>query len=399
MLWGGGNPRFLFYLCGLMRRFLRNILLCLLPLLLWGCPSERGGVEWGEVCYAPHSARGYEIVATEGSSTVLRILSPWPGADDRVVRELFISRDGECPPEGFDGTVVDGIPERVVVMSSSHVAFIDALGLAESIVGVSGGDYITNHLVREGLSSGRVREVGYDANVNYEVLASLRPDLVFIYGTSGENGTMSMKLDELSIPYVYISDHTETSPLGKSEWVVAFGEIFDCREGAEEYFANVAERYESLRLRALDFEGRPKVMLNSPYKDVWFVPADDSYVVRLIEDAGGEYICKGGGGTRLSRPISGENAYIYLAGADFWLHPNDARTMGELVAANPKFASVEVVRRGGVYNCTAISTPAGGSDFWESGALRADLVLADLVAILHPEEVEEQQLHYYEQLR
>lgn len=380
-----------------MKRFVGYIFLLVVGLSMWGCGGSARQIVWGDVLYTPHSARGYEIVATEGESSVLRILSPWPGSEG-VVKEVFIARGDEEAPEGFTGMVVEAAPKRVVCLSTSHLAYMDALGEIETVVGVSGAEYITNKYVSEGVASGCIREVGYDANINYELLASLQPDVVMIYGTTGENGALSSKLDELRIPYIYISDHTETSPLGKSEWVVAFGELFDCREEARELFGEIAERYESLRLAAISYKGSPKVMLNSPYKDTWFVPADDSYVVRLIEDAGGEYICKGGEGA-LSRPISGESAFLYLSEADYWLHTNAARTIDALVAENRKFIKTKVVARGNVYNCTARSTPAGGSDFWESGALWADRVLADMIAILHPEEANGHQLYYYEQLR
>ena len=380
-----------------MRKIWLNITLLLALFLLWGCPATTTQVEWGEVVYAPCAATGFEIVATEGASTVVRVLSPWQGAEG-VVKEIFVSRNGEAAPEGFGGTTIEAAPERVVCMSSSHIAFIDALDRVGSIVGVSGAEYITNPHIHTGLGNGTVREIGYDANINYEVLVSLRPDVVFIYGTSGENSAVTTKLSELGIPYVYVADHAERTPLGKSEWVVALGEIFDIRAAAEELYGGIAERYESLRLVTLDCKVRPKVMLNSPYKDVWFVPADESYVVRLIEDAGGEYACKGGGG-KASRPISGESAYVFLSQSDFWLHINNQRTMEQLVGENPKFAGVEVARKGHIYNCTARSTEAGGSDFWESGALRADLVLEDLIAILHPELANGHRLYYYEQVK
>ena len=363
---------------------------------LSGCPAGQSEMVWGETLYTPHSAKGFEIVATEGASTVVRILTPWPAAKG-VVKEIFISREGESAPEGFGGQVIKSSPERVVCLSSSHLAYIDALGAIESVVAVSGGQYVTNHEIVEGLADERVREIGYDANINYELLASLQPDVVFIYGTTGENGAMSQKLEELKIPYVYISDHTENTPLGKSEWVVAFGEMFDCREEAEEIFDSIGERYENLRIGALAASTKPRVMLNSPYKDVWFVPSKDSYIVRLIEDAGGEYICGGEGD--LSRPISGESAYVYLSEADYWLNPNTSRTIAALVAENPKFADTQVVRNRNVYNCTALSTPSGGSDFWESGALRADVALADMLAILHPELSQNHTLYYFERLR
>ena len=380
-----------------MRKIFTYMSAVLLLLGLWGCPAGNSAMEWGEAVYVPHEATGFEIVATEGASTVLRVLTPWQGAEG-VVKEIFISREGESAPEGFGGSVVGVGPERVVCLSSSHIAFIDALGVVNKVVGVSGAEYVTNQHIAEGVAAGKVREVGYDTNINFEVLASLRPDVVFIYGTAGENDALSSKLDELTIPYIYVADHAETTPLGKSEWLVAFGEIMGIREDAEEMFGEIAERYESLRLAMLDVKERPSVMLNSPYKDIWFVPADDSYVVRLIEDAGGKYAC-GGSGSKISRPISGESAFVYLSQVDYWLHPNAARTMAQLVGENPKFATTSVARKGNVYNCTARNTPAGGSDFWESGALRADVVLADLIAILHPERANGYQLYYYEQVK
>jgi iron complex transport system substrate-binding protein len=194
-----------------------------------------------------------------------------------------------------------------------------------------------------------------------------------------------------------MNEQHERTPLGKSEWMVAVGEVLGCREEAEELFGQIGEKYESLRLAMIDVESRPKVMFNSPYKDVWFVPSKQSYIVSMIEDAGGEYICGGEGD--LSRPISGESAYVYLSEADYWLNPNTARTLAALVAENPKFANTRVVKEGKVYNCTALSTPSGGSDFWESGALRADVALADMLAILHPEMFGNHTLHYFEQLK
>ena len=366
--------------------------------LLVGCPATSGTAHYGEAVYTPHSAVGFEIVATKGHSTILRTLSPWAGASEHATKEVFIVREGESAPEGFKGTVVKAAPERVVCLSSSHVAFMDALGVDEAVVGVSGADYITNPHIRSGVESGAVREIGYDTAINYEVIASLRPDVVFIYGTTGENTTLTGKLTELGIPYIYMAEQTERTPLGKSEWLVAVGEVFDRRDEAVDLFGQIGERYESMRLAMLDVAHKPKVMFNTPYKDVWFVPADSSYIVRLVEDAGGEYICRGSNSTT-SRPISGESAYVWLSQADVWLNPNSARTIGQLVAENPKFAGVNVVRRGEVYNCTAISTPTGGSDFWESGAVWADVVLADMIAILHPEKAGGHQMYYFEKLK
>lgn len=109
---------------------------------------------------------------------------------------------------------------------------------------------------------------------------------------------MTDKFRELHIPFVYIGEYMETTPLGKAEWLVPFGELTDRREEAAALFTDIETRYDSLRMRATAFAERPSVMLNAPYRDVWFVPGDRSYMVRLIEDAGGPLHFRRGGKLR-----------------------------------------------------------------------------------------------------
>lgn len=370
--------------------------------MLWsaGCAPRTEVRISGDEAYSPRYAERYSIYSTDGESTVLEIRNPWQGAEG-AVSQVFVSRAGETPPEGFAGVTVHAPVERAVCFSSTHVAFLDAFGETDAIRGVSGGNYISNEKIRERYASGDVRDVGYDTSVNYELLASLRPDIVFIYGVGGENTAVTDKFRELRIPYIYIGDYLETTPLGKAEWIVPFGELTDKRAEAEEIFAGIATRYDSLRRIASELQTRPKVMLNAPYRDVWFVPGDRSYMAALIEDAGGEYIFAGED-SAVSRPVSGEEAYLAARKADVWLTPNQALTIAELKAQNPKFASVGCVDKRRVYNCTRRRTPEGGSDFWESGALYADRVLRDVIICLHPETETENdpngRMYYFERL-
>jgi hypothetical protein len=54
-----------------MLRLKIYMLACLVALGLVGCGSSSRQMEWGERLYHNHSARGYEIVATVGASSVL----------------------------------------------------------------------------------------------------------------------------------------------------------------------------------------------------------------------------------------------------------------------------------------------------------------------------------------
>lgn len=351
-----------------------------------------------EPVYIPEYAAGFSIGSYGGESTVLTVFNPWQGARD-IEKKIFLSRGGEQPPSGFPGITVEAPLKNVVCMSSTHIAYIDAIEKQDAVKGVSGIDYIYNPVMRERYSEGSIADVGYDIYVNYELMTSLRPDLVLLYGVAGEN-MLESKLVELGIKVAYIGDYVENSPLGKAEWVMAFGEMFDKREDASGVFGRVRDGYcevrELVAERAADLR-KPVVMLNAPYADTWFVPGDRSYMVRLIEDAGGVYACAGDDSER-SRPLSGESAFIHANRSDIWLNPGQVSTIGELKALNPKFGNILSVRDCRVYNCTARNTPGGGSDFWESGALNADIVLKDMVRMFHPEILPDWDFYYFRQL-
>lgn len=120
-------------------------------------------------------------------------------------------------------------------------------------------------------------------------------------------------------------------------------------------------------------------------------------MVRLIEDADGEYVYTQNT-TTSSKPISLEEALVLASRADFWLNLGQINSLAELQMAAPRFAKVDAVKFARIYNNTKRTNPSRGSDFWESGAVRPDLILKDLVQILHHEAPTER-LHYYKKLQ
>ena len=367
-------------------------------LLLCGCAETSTVRLSGEEAYVPRHAEGYSIYATDGASTVIEIRNPWQGGDS-VRTQLFVSRGNELPPEWFDGVTVAAPVQRAVCFSSTHVAFLDALDATDAIRGVSGAEYISNEKVRERYREGDIRDVGYDTNLNFELLASMRPNLVLLYGVTGENTVVTGKLRELGIPYIYVGDYMEESPLGKAEWLMVAAELCNVRDKGAETFRGIAARYNALKTRIAGAarSPRPKVMLNTPYRDTWFMPSSRSFMVRLIEDAGGEYVyTKNDSDTSVAVDL--EEAYLLASAADTWINVGPCNTLAELTAQNPKFADVPAVRNRQVFNNNRRQTPAGGSDFWESGVIRPDLVLHDLCAVFNPQAADTAELYYYKRL-
>ena len=375
-----------------MKRWIQLAVVALCAIVVAACGRKSVSLEdFDKPVYMLEYASGFDIQGADSKQSVLlTVTNPWQGADGIAV-QLFIARDGETAPEGFDGQVLEGDADRIVAMSSTHIAMLDAIGEVDRVVGVSGIDYISNPDIQA--RRDRIGDVGYEGNINYELLLSLDPDLVLLYGVNGASG-MEPKLRELGIPFLYVGDYLEESPLGKAEWLVVLSEVVGKRAEGEKVFAEIPVRYNALKQRvaenALD---APSVMLNMPYGDSWFMPSAGSYAVRLIEDAGGDYIYKKNTGNA-STPVDMEEAYLLASAADLWLNVGMASTLGEVKAACPKFADTRCFRNGYVYNNNARTNAAGGNDYFESGVVHPELVLRDLIKIFHPELVEEDFVYY-----
>jgi iron complex transport system substrate-binding protein len=347
--------------------------------------------DYNQILYSPSHATGFRIMGAEGmQSTIIRVTNPWQSAND-VETMLFVARAGEKAPSGFRGQVLQGDAKRVVCMSSSHIAMLDAIGAVECVVGVSGKSFITNPYIVANQRT--IADVGYDGNINFELLVAQRPDIVLLYGVTGAC-TMQSKLDELGIPYIYIGEYVEEDPLGKTEWLVALAEIVGCREQGIAYFSQVPQRYYHLKaMAAAATSTQPKVMLNTPYADSWFMPSTTSYLARLIADAGGDYIYKKNTSNH-SQPIDVEEAALLTTEADIWLHVEGVNSLQDLRQQYPKFANMPCVQRGEIYNCDRRRVHGGGNDYWESGVVQPDVILRDLIKIFHPELISEAFVYY-----
>lgn len=359
---------------------MKRIYLLLLALFSLACSSERPSLEaFSKELYTPRYAHGFTLCTTEeGESTLLSTASPWQGAVEPT--RLLIRRNGEPLPKGFTGQVIEGEAKRVICMSSSYIAMLDKVGAIETVVGVSGIDFVSNPTINA--RRAEIGDVGYDGNLNYELVVALDPDLVLLYGVSNAS-EMEARLKELQIPYVYVGEYLEEHPLGKAEWMIFVAELVGRRQEAEARFQPMAERYNAIAQTT--YEGlKPCVMFNSPYRDNWFMPPATSYLVQLVTDAGGEYIYRADDGDNRSDVIDLEEAYLLASEADVWLNPGVIFSLDELCHRFPRFADVKAVREREVWNNNARLSPAGGNDFWETGVVEPDVILEDLRHLLHP---------------
>lgn len=324
-------------------------------------------------------------ISFEEDFTRLTIHSPWQGSGDLSI-DYYLLSDSDILPEGADPSMVIKTPvTSVVCMSTTHIAMISRLGFTSTISAVSGSRYVTDSELLKRISDGKVADIGYDSNLNSELIASLEPDVVLVYGVGAESAGYLSKIRNSGIPLLYISDFLETDPLARAEWLKVYGLLYERNEEADRIFENIAGEYEVLRQEiAGKTETLPVVMSGLPYKDTWFISPGNSYIGKLISDAGGEYLWKDRESAS-TIPMSLENVYVNAINADIWINSGSAETLGDIISVDVRLGDLKPVKRSMVFNNDARQLPGGGNAYWESGVLEPHVLLLDLISIFHPE--------------
>jgi iron complex transport system substrate-binding protein len=185
--------------------------------------------------------------------------------------------------------------------------------------------------------------------------------------------------------------------LGKAEWIVAMSAFFDEQQYAVEIFEQIETNYINMKKLPDNTKYRPKVMFNVPYKDTWYLPGTKSYMVKFIDDAGAEYIYPANDG-RNSLPMSIEKAYSIAHDADFWLIGNTSKSLDDLKNTDTRMSEIPAFKNKKIYNSNLRANDYG-DDFWESGIVKPDIILKDLIKIFHPGLIPEHELYYYRHLK
>ncbi len=277
---------------------------------------------------------------------------------------------------------VDGIPikipvKRLVVMSSTHLAQLEAINATDIVVGFMwGGKYrIYFDDIRKGLESGRITDVGSSSAPDYEKILALKPDLVVIYVTP-YNEEVKKKLDELGIPYIVNSEWLETDPLGRAEWVKFFAALTDKEDAAERYFDRVEKNILEVSKLVEDLEA-PKLLWCTIYKGKVYVPKGNSYVAKMAEYANVNYLFSDIEGTG-SATVTLEDLLLKGSDADLMVYSSyRVKTIDDLLNIDTRLSEIKAVKEGNVYRIS--------EDYWQLGLLYTDMVVKDLAAIAHPE--------------
>lgn len=328
---------------------------------------------------------------------VITVLNPWQEAEETF--QYVLVQCGTPAPEGFDNAQVIEVPaESIVTMSTTYLPHLAELDLLDRLVGLDNPQVVNTPTVVEMIEAGELATVGSGGEVNVERILELAPSLVMTYGTGNAEHDAHPQLLAAGVPVAINAEYMEPTPLGRAEWIKFTAAFFNQEATAEQAFAGVATEYEALAVQARTVDERPTVLMNAPFQGTWYMAGGESYPSRFLDDAGAAYLW-GNNASSSSLPLSFESVLERAADADYWLHPGTAATLNDLLAIDERLDSFAAAQEGRVYNNNRRVNENGGNDYWESGVTNPHLVLADLVAIFHPDLLPDHELYYYQQVR
>jgi iron complex transport system substrate-binding protein len=347
-------------------------------------------------------------------TTVVVVKKPWQGAQSDFTYLLVPRRDtavestasasaaqaNRAAASGINAaqTLIVPVPiRRAITLTTTNLHDLECLGVLESLVGVGGGRYVCSPAVRARLQSGSLRDVGTDVGLDVENVVALRPDLLFTYVVGNASDGGRAKLAETGVPVAVEGSYMEESPLGRAEWIKFTAAFFGKAVAADSIFSAVDSAYQALAALARTAKRRPTVFVGAPFGGVWWMASGRTYVGRILADAGADYLWAADT-TRGSLSLDVEAVLGRASGADFWINAGDWKDLADARKQDPRNALFKAWKDARVYTNDAIRCEAGGRDFYETGAARPDLLLADLIAILHPELLPGHSLRWYRRL-
>ncbi len=339
-------------------------------------------------------AKGFSIESHKNFS-ILKITNPWPKANKNYI--YILRKKNAVIPDSLKTCLVIDVPvKRIVVTSTTHIPSLEMLEVENTLVGFPNLNYISSEKVRTRIDAKQIIELGNNQDLDIEKIIALSPDVIVGYGIDNNNPTLD-NLEKSGQKVVLNGDWNEETPLGKAEWIKFFGALYNLDKKAKTLFDVIAKDYQNTKKIASNCKSRPTILAGAIYQDSWFMPKGESWGSLLLADANANYMWSHTKGTG-SLNLSFETVLARAQHAEFWFQ-GQFSTLADVEKANRHYKQFDAVKNNKTYTFASKKGKTGGLIYYELSPNRPDLVLKDIVKILHPELFPSYKLTFYEQLK
>jgi iron complex transport system substrate-binding protein len=336
-------------------------------------------------------AEGFSIYYFDDYKEII-VYSPW--VKGTVYARYFLVDNAKTKTPD-DGIKVQVPLETLAATSVTHFEFLKLLGQINTVTGVCSPSFIYNQEIKNRVGAGKIADLGDAFSINVEKTLQLKPRAVMMSGYN-QNDPYAQRVSQAGIPVVFNNEWMETSLLARAEWIKFVGAFYNKEALADSIFSEIDKNYNDIKAKAAGVKSKPNILTGSNFRGTWYMPGGRSFMGRLYADAGADYYFANDT-TSGSLPLNVEMVLKNFAYTDVWLNCS-FNTKTELVKADIKHAFFNPVKKDRVYNFNKRMLPSTANDFWESAVARPDVLLSDIIAILHPELLPGYELVYAQKL-
>lgn len=307
--------------------------------------------------------------------TLVTVGNPWKGGV--LHRYVLVPRENPMPENLPEGTVVRTPIKNALVYSSVHTSLMRELGTMGAVRGVVDKQYFNDSIIAAGLRSGSIADCGNSMNPTVEKVIEMQPDAILLSPYQDASYGQIAKLD---IPIIECADYMEYDPLGRAEWVKFYGELVGDRAKADSLYNAVVTAYNELKQKASKAKTHPTVVTEMVISGVWNVPGGQSYMARILSDAGGRYLWAQDKNTG-SLALDFNQVLAVAQDADYWfIKWTNIDSLKDLQGAYDLNKEMAAFKNKRVYVCDTDKT-----GFFDRIPFHPEVLLREFAAIMHPE--------------
>ena len=327
----------------------------------------------------PRYAKGYTVKTLPDGVRLVDVADPQKDKDRMPATYHFA-----LVPKNVKATLPEGYTEvrvpidRTIVMTMLQLSNFTALNAHDVVKGITGTKNLFNKDILRRVKEGDIVKIGMEGDFDPELILAANPQVIFI--SPFKRGGYDV-IQETGITLIPHLGYKELDPLGQAEWIKYVAMFIGKEKEADKLFAEIEQRYLELKQKVAATKERPTVFSGEMHGGNWYAVGGKNHLAQIFRDAGAEYVMKDNntGGV----PIEYEKMYATAANADYWRilnsFPGDF-SYDALKASEPRNALFKAFKDHHVIYCNMKKTP-----YYETSPVSPDVVLADLVAIFHPE--------------
>ena len=367
-----------------------------LLILLFSSCSQNQGTKTIEVAKGNEYAQGFEIITTpEGYK--LKVISPWMDGFDNAIEYELLRKESKIKKNTITKQYVNIPLKRIAIMSTTHLAMIEALDELKTVTGISERQYVNSKEFWKKNNENSIIEIGYENTLDFEAVVKLMPDAIFIYGLSSTILQTANRLIEVGIPVIFVSEFNEMHPLAKMEWLKYIGCFYNKYNMADSIVNHKINLYKLAKEPIKNIQDKPTVLAGLPWKDIWNIPGANTTTATFIKDAGASYIFQNLN-EKINYQLGIEEVYLQAGNAEYWINVGFSNTKQQIIDSDSRFSNFEAFKKGTIYNNNKLQNSVGGNDYLESGIMNPEIILADLISIFHPQLMETYTTQYYKRI-